>query len=79
MPDYYDPRMYMPFGKFGPAQGDHRAVEEIPSDYLKWLMDQDWAYEKFPDLMSEVEDIYAARERGDAHWHENEEEADKYF
>jgi uncharacterized protein (DUF3820 family) len=29
----------MPWGKYGPTKGDHRKLEDIPSEYLLWLWD----------------------------------------
>jgi len=57
-------RMEMPFGKY---QG--KEIEDIPSDYLRWLMDQDWFGEKFEDLFEEVEDEWDIRERSHAHFY----------
>ncbi len=28
----------MPFGKYGPSKGDHRALEDIPVDYFEWCL-----------------------------------------
>lgn len=29
----------MPWGKYGPANGDHRLMKDIPAKYLLWLWD----------------------------------------
>ncbi len=31
-------KMKMPFGKYGPHKGDHRALEDIPVDYFEWCL-----------------------------------------
>jgi uncharacterized protein (DUF3820 family) len=39
------PLLEMPFGKH---KGQH--IEEVPTSYIRWLLDQDWVAEKFGDL-----------------------------
>ena len=34
----------MPFGKFGPKQGDHRQLKDLPEGYLRWLAQQEVLY-----------------------------------
>ncbi len=50
------------FGKYstGAVQRD---INEMPSDYLHWLMETDWFEDKFPEHHEEVEsaDIETAR------------------
>lgn len=29
----------MPFGKYGPKQGDPRAIEDLPLDYIQWCLE----------------------------------------
>lgn len=36
----------MPFGKH---KGEH--IEDVPTSYIRWLLDQDWLADKFPDLV----------------------------
>lgn len=31
--------MKMPFGKYGPHKGDHREIEDLPGDYIKWALE----------------------------------------
>lgn len=61
--------MIIPFGKH---RG--REVEEVPSDYLRWLMEQEWfESERWEELYVEVEDELETRERSYAHFYEYEE------
>lgn len=30
----------MPFGKYGPKNGDSRALQDVPAKYLLWLKDE---------------------------------------
>lgn len=32
-------RRMMPFGKYGPSKGDHRAIEDLPLDYISWCLE----------------------------------------
>ena len=45
-------------------------VDEIPSDYLKWLTLQDWCEEKFPHLSKEAEEELAFRTTWDRHFYQ---------
>ena len=66
--------MKMPFGKFGPGRGDYRAVREVPSDYLTWILEQEYMADRYgEDLIEEIELVMAERDREDKHWHEYEE------
>lgn len=61
---------HMPFGKYGPAQGDHRILKDVPAKYLLWLWDnvlhnttqthhlgvREYVREHFRVLCSEVPD-----------------------
>jgi uncharacterized protein (DUF3820 family) len=58
----------MPFGNYNGWD-----IEEIPSDYLQWLTDQDWFGEKFEELYEEVEEEMETRERSCAHFYSWEE------
>ena len=40
----------MPFGRY---QGDE--VEEVPTDYLKWFINQDKIVEENPELADEID------------------------
>ena len=64
----------MPFGKFGTGSADPRDVKDVPSDYLTWLLEQDWLEEKYgEELVEEIELVMAERDELDTHWHEYEE------
>lgn len=70
--------MPIPFGKFGPSRGDQRTVEATPSDYLRYLLEQEddsgWVSSKYGQaLIDDIEYVLAARDRGDSHWNEAEE------
>jgi len=45
-------------------------VDEIPSDYLKWLTLQDWCEEKFSHLLKEAEEELAFRATWDRHFYQ---------
>ena len=54
------------FGKYKGKQ-----VEEIPSHYLTWLLEQDWMYgEKHKELLEAIEYEMAVRDRSDAHFYD---------
>jgi uncharacterized protein (DUF3820 family) len=39
--------------RFGIHRG--KTLNEIPSDYLEWLIRQDWFEDKYPDLLESTE------------------------
>lgn len=45
----YTDESWMPFGKYGPEQGDHRRLSDLPASYLLWLWEsaEFWNKEKF--------------------------------
>lgn len=45
-------------------------VDEIPSDYLKWLTFQHWCQEKFPNLVKEAEEELAFRAIWNKHFYQ---------
>ena len=45
-------------------------VEELPSDYLKWLTFQDWCEEKFPNVLREAEEELAFRTTSNKHFYQ---------
>ncbi|NIO03860.1 MAG: hypothetical protein GTN74_04400 [Proteobacteria bacterium] len=45
-------------------------VDEIPSDYLKWLTLQDWCEEKFPLLLKEAEEELTFRTTWSRHFYQ---------
>ncbi len=63
----------MPFGKYteGPNQ---REVDACPSDYLQWLLEQEWFEDKWPELKEEVAGVMDEREVQGTHWDKWEEE-----
>ena len=73
-----------PFGKFGSTKDDPREVKDIPSDYLRHLLEEEdergWVSERYGiELVEEIESVMLEREGTDTHWHEYEEEGDGYF
>ena len=44
-------------------------IREIPSDYLQWLMEQDWFEEKFDNIRQRVEEELKIRERSYGHFY----------
>ena len=56
--------MILPFGKYV-----NREVREVPSDYLEWLMDEDWFCDQYEELAAEVEDELDVRTRSYAHFY----------
>lgn len=44
------PGKTIPFGKF-----INKAIDEVGSGYLSWIIAQNWMEEKFPDLLEAVE------------------------
>jgi len=57
--------MKIDFGKYRGLD-----VDEIPSDYLKWLTFQDWCEEKFPDLVKEAEEELTFRTTWKRHFYQ---------
>ena len=58
--------MNMPFGK-------HRGkdIGDVPSNYLYWLLEQDWMGEKKNwELLEAIEHEIAVRDRSYAHFYE---------
>ena len=55
----------IPFGKY---RGEE--IEDIPSSYLRFLLNEEWFEERFEDLYDEVSDVYDYRDRHDLHWEE---------
>ena len=56
--------MIMPFGKYVDQD-----IREIPSDYLSWLVDEDWFEEKFEDLYQRIEEELKIRDRSYGHFY----------
>jgi len=48
----------IPFGKYKGEQ-----VADCPRDYLNWLLEQDWLYDKYPDLLDAIEEECHLRDR----------------
>lgn len=55
MTDLKDDHM-MPFGKYGPDQGDPRMMANVPDDYLQWLYDSALAGKINRGTFKQVED-----------------------
>ena len=51
------------FGKFKGVD-----VASVDSGYLKWLLDQDWFQDQYPELYEAVEVDYQMRERSHGHF-----------
>lgn len=58
--------MKMPFGK-------HRGVslELINSNYLRWLIEEDWFIDRDDDLVVAVEEELKDRDKWDGHFYED--------
>lgn len=74
----------LPFGKYSPVRGGSRTLNDIPSDYLEYLMEQEedsgWVSDRYgDDLISDIEQVLEKRTREDAHWHEMEEPYDRQY
>jgi len=54
--------MIIPFGTF-----KNKSIEEVPSKYLLWLVDQDWFNDKFVQLSNEVVKELEWRDKWDKH------------
>ena len=52
------------FGKFKGLD-----IEDIPSDYLKYLVESDWFEDKYPDFVKPIEDELAFRDRWNSHFY----------
>ena len=50
----------MPFGKYGPKQGDHRMIEDLPTDYIEWCLENMDNLSKF--LRTKMEEQMQLRE-----------------
>jgi len=55
-------KMIIPFGKF-----KNKEIEEVPSKYLLYLIDQDWFNDKFVQLSNEVVKELEWRDKFDRH------------
>lgn len=40
----------LPIGK----QYRGKEIEDVPSDFLRWLLEQDWFLDKYPELADEI-------------------------
>lgn len=58
--------MKLPFGKY---KGIH--IDFVNSGYLKWLCDQDWFMDKFPEELNTVEEELNRRDYEDGHFYED--------
>jgi len=56
----------MPYGKFKATD-----LELVPSDYLMWLMKQDWFVDKDDDLTVGVENELNDRDKWGGHFWDN--------
>ncbi len=54
--------MIIPFGKFR-----NKDIEEVPSQYLLWLTDQDWFNDKHVQLSNKVVEELDWRDKMDRH------------
>ena len=52
------------FGKFA-----GKDIEDVPSDYLKYLVGSDWFEPKYPKLMEPIEDELEFRDNWKTHFY----------
>ena len=52
----------MPFGKH-----KGQSIHDIPSPYFRWLLDQDWFEQQYPEIMTEVEGLLEWRDKYKQH------------
>ena len=57
--------MELPFGKYRDIE-----IEEVPSDYLRWLVLQDWFENRYPELLKEAEEELSFRDINMSHFYE---------
>jgi len=54
----------LPFGNY-----KGKDIEDIPTDYLKWLLETDWFDKKYPELVDEIETELKYRDDWDKHFY----------
>lgn len=55
----------MPIMPFGAFKG--KELEDVPSSYFTWLLDQNWFNDKFPGLSNQIVSEMDWREKWDKH------------
>ena len=55
----------MPIGK------NHRGkvIEDVPSDFLKWCLNQEWFLDQYPELSDEIEKELGFRSDWNKHFY----------
>jgi uncharacterized protein (DUF3820 family) len=65
MTDVEAMNMIMPFGK---DTHKGKTLEEVPSSYLNWVEEQDWAGERHPKLIEAIGKVLRWRTLHDEHF-----------
>ncbi len=65
MTDVEAMNMVMPFGR---DTHEGKTLEEIPSGYLNWVEEQDWAEERYPKLIEAIGKVLRWRTLHDEHF-----------
>uniref|UniRef100_A0A6M3M5R2 Quorum-sensing-regulated virulence factor n=1 Tax=viral metagenome TaxID=1070528 RepID=A0A6M3M5R2_9ZZZZ len=62
------PGLYLPFGK---SQNEKKTVDELPSSYLQWLLEQDWFEKKYERFIEPIEAELDWRTTMDRHFEDD--------
>lgn len=55
----------LPFSK----QYKGKNIEDVPSDFLKWLLNQNWFLDEYPELSDEIQDELEWRTNWNKHFY----------
>lgn len=62
------PGVRLPFGK---SANEGKTLEELPSSYLQWLLEQDWFEEKYARFVDFVQQEWNWREETNNHFEDD--------
>lgn len=63
-----EPGLYLPFGK---SKNDKKTIDELPSSYLQYLLEQDWFEKKYERFIEPVEAELHWRDVMDKHFEDD--------